>query len=82
MGSSHASLARWVAKIPNTVARKPESALLKFLRKDSKALKLLDREFKRVLGVRVYDIVTFYETHTMTGFRTLVRRLILTLVLR
>lgn len=73
MGSSHAKLARWVAKFPNTMARKPESALLKFLGKDSKALKVLDEEFKRVLGARAYDIVTFYETRTLTGFRTLVR---------
>jgi hypothetical protein len=73
MGSSLANLARWVATLPNAVARKPEPELLKFLRKDSDGLKILDGEFKDVLATRPYDIVSFYETKTMTGFRTLVR---------
>jgi hypothetical protein len=74
MGSSHANVVRWLAILPNTVARKPEPELLKFLRKDSEALKILGGEFKDILTARPYDIITFYETKTMTGFRTLVRQ--------
>jgi len=69
IGSSYANIARWLAIRPNTVARKPEPKLLKFLRKGSKALEILDREFKDVLTAKPYNIVAFYKMKTITRFR-------------
>lgn len=74
-GSSHAKLARGLANFSNTIARMPEPVLLEFLMQGSSGQKTLDEEFKKLLERRAYDIVSFYETKTMSGFRTLVRSL-------
>jgi hypothetical protein len=80
-GSSHAKLARGLANFSNTIARMPEPVLLEFLMQGSSGLKTLDEEFRKLLELRAYDIVSFYETKTMGGFRTLVRPLTLALML-
>jgi hypothetical protein len=61
-----------LARIASTIANKPDPELLQSLKKGNRILELLTEEFRGHHEARPYDIVSFYETRAMKGWKTLV----------
>ncbi|RDL38237.1 uncharacterized protein BP5553_02577 [Venustampulla echinocandica] len=68
-GSALASHGARLARIPTALALKPASQLLLTLSQDSLQLNELMEKYKQLMDERPYDVVSFYETKAMTGFR-------------
>ncbi|TVY88975.1 Protein SERAC1 [Lachnellula willkommii] len=71
-GSSMADIGTTVARIASTIAHKPEPELLQSLKKGNHILETLTEKFREHHKARPYDIVSFYETRVMRGFKTLI----------
>jgi hypothetical protein len=72
-GSALASSAAAIARIPLAIANKPHPLLLETLKQNNPTLKELTEKFKMCIEDRGIEIVSFYETRTMRGFKHLVR---------
>jgi len=64
-----------VARIASTITHKPDPELLQSLKKGNHILETLTEKFREHHKAKPYDIVSFYETRAMRGFKTLVRML-------
>ncbi|TVY18488.1 hypothetical protein LARI1_G003153 [Lachnellula arida] len=71
-GSSMADIGTTVARIASTIVHKPEPELLQSLKKGNHILETLTEKFKEHHKAKPYDIVSFYETRVMRGFKTLI----------
>ncbi|KAK0127802.1 hypothetical protein ONS96_007307 [Cadophora gregata f. sp. sojae] len=71
-GSSIANYATILARVPSILANKPRPQLLEALRKESGELKSLTEKFKRLLDTNSFNVVSFYETRTLDGWKALV----------
>lgn len=71
-GSNLANYATTITRTLLVLAKKPNAELLESLRKGGPALKQLSEDWKAHHERRPYQIVSFYETRTMKGMRSLV----------
>jgi hypothetical protein len=72
-GSSFASLALLITRLPTEIALKPDQQLLRTLTVGNEVLKKLAEEFREHHQKRQYPIVSFYETKIISGLKKLVR---------
>jgi hypothetical protein len=71
-GSNLANYATTITRTLLVLAKKPNAELLESLRKGGPALKQLSEDWKAHHERMPYQIVSFYETRTMKGLRSLV----------
>ena len=71
-GSDLATYGRTFARVPSAIALVPHPELLQSLVKGSPKLLKLTEDFIKLLQVRVFSIVSFYETKPLRYFRKLV----------
>ncbi|TVY49381.1 Protein SERAC1 [Lachnellula occidentalis] len=71
-GSSMADIGTTVARIASTLTHKPDPELLQSLKKGNHILETLTEKFREHHKAKPYDIVSFYETRVMRGFKTLI----------
>jgi hypothetical protein len=71
-GSALANSAALIARFLVAIANKPHPLLLETLKKDNPILNGLTEKFKRCIEGRGIEVVSFYETRTMRGFKHLV----------
>lgn len=71
-GSDLATYGRTFARVPSAIALVPHPELLQSLIKGSPKLRKLNEHFIDLLQIRMFNIVSFYETKPLLYFRKLV----------